>query len=58
MQSATNGEEDTTSSLCVSTIELSDEVIVQVDDWASQRQLTRSEALRRLVESGLKAKWK
>jgi hypothetical protein len=58
MQSATSGEEDIPlgASLVVSTIELSDEVISRVDDWGSERQVTRSEALRRLVELGLKAK--
>jgi hypothetical protein len=56
MRSTTTGEEDIppSESLVVSTIELSEEVIARVDDWGSERQLTRSEALSRLVESGLK----
>jgi len=40
------------------TMRLSDEFIASVDAWAARRgeKLTRSEAIRRLVELGLKAK--
>jgi hypothetical protein len=42
------------------TIRLSDEFIASVDQWAKWQQdpMTRSEAIRRLVEIGLKAKGK
>jgi hypothetical protein len=35
---------------------LSTELIAQLDEWAEENGLNRSQALRRLVESGLKAK--
>jgi hypothetical protein len=38
------------------TIRLSDEFIATVDAWAEKHEVTRSEAIRRLVELGLKAK--
>jgi hypothetical protein len=40
------------------TIRLSDEFIATVDDWATEQddKPSRSEAIRRLVELGLKAK--
>jgi Ribbon-helix-helix protein, copG family len=38
------------------TIRLSDEFIETVDAWAAANDTTRSEAIRRLVELGLKAK--
>ena len=34
------------------------ELIVQVDRWATANEVVRSEAIRRLVELGLKAKGK
>jgi len=37
------------------TLRLSDEFISTVDDWADGHGVTRSEAIRRLVEIGLKA---
>jgi hypothetical protein len=40
------------------TIRLSDEFIAKVDTWAETNDTTRSEAIRRLVEIGLKAKAK
>jgi Arc/MetJ-type ribon-helix-helix transcriptional regulator len=40
------------------TIRLSDEFIATVDQWAVDNGTTRSEAIRRLVELGLKAKTK
>jgi hypothetical protein len=39
-------------------IRLSDEFIATVDAWASKNDTTLSEAIRRLVELGLKAKGK
>ena len=43
-----------------STIRLSDQFIARVDAWAAQQseEIGRSEAIRRLVELGLKAKGK
>jgi predicted transcriptional regulator len=38
------------------TIRLSDEFIAKVDTWAETNDTTRSDAIRRLVELGLKAK--
>jgi hypothetical protein len=38
------------------TFRLSDELIATLDAWAAAQDLSRSEALRRLVELGLKAK--
>lgn len=38
------------------TFRLSDEFIAAVDDWGRDHNATRSEAIRRLVEIGLKAK--
>jgi hypothetical protein len=38
------------------TIRLSDEFIAKVDTWAGANDTTRSEAIRRLVELGLKVK--
>jgi hypothetical protein len=38
------------------TFRLSDELIAAVDGWAQGNDATRSEAIRRLVELGLKAK--
>jgi hypothetical protein len=40
------------------TIRLSDEFIASADTWAKAHGVTRSEAIRRLVEIGLKAKGK
>jgi metal-responsive CopG/Arc/MetJ family transcriptional regulator len=42
----------------VRTMRLSDEFLDKIDHWASQQedQLGRSEAIRRLVELGLKAR--
>ena len=40
------------------TIRLSDEFIATVDAWAEDRGVTRSEAIRRLVELGLTVKTK
>lgn len=34
---------------------LSDELVTQIDDYAKIRELSRSEAIRRLVEMGLSA---
>jgi hypothetical protein len=44
----------------VRTMRLSDEFIASVDQWAKWQKdpMTRSEAIRRLVELGLKAKGK
>jgi predicted DNA-binding protein len=42
----------------VRAIRLSDEFIAKVDAWASKNETTRSDAIRRLVELGLKAKTK
>jgi hypothetical protein len=42
----------------VRTMRLSDEFITTVDAWAAANDATRSEAIRRLVEIGLKAKGK
>jgi hypothetical protein len=41
---------------CIATVELPDDIAAQVDDWAARHQLTRAEAIRALVEIGLKAK--
>ena len=38
------------------TFRLSDEFMANVDAWAEAHDITRSEAIRRLVELGLKAK--
>jgi hypothetical protein len=38
------------------TMRLSDEFVATVDTWAETNDVTRSEAIRRLVELGLKAK--
>jgi metal-responsive CopG/Arc/MetJ family transcriptional regulator len=35
---------------------LSDELVEQIDAWAKANEVSRSEAIRRLVELGLKAK--
>jgi metal-responsive CopG/Arc/MetJ family transcriptional regulator len=35
---------------------LSDELVGQIDGWAKVEKLSRSEAIRRLVELGLKGK--
>jgi hypothetical protein len=40
------------------TIRLSDEFVATIDAWAEAQGATRSEAIRRLVELGLKAKGK
>jgi metal-responsive CopG/Arc/MetJ family transcriptional regulator len=32
------------------------EIVAAVDDWAAKNETTRSDAIRRLVEIGLKAK--
>jgi Ribbon-helix-helix protein, copG family len=40
------------------TIRLSDELVDRVDGWADHEDINRSEAIRRLVELGLKAKAK
>jgi hypothetical protein len=42
----------------VRTMRLSDELIAAVDAWGAANDATRSEAIRRLVEIGLKAKGK
>jgi hypothetical protein len=42
--------------MVVMTVELPEAICVEVDMWASRRTLTRTAALRRLVELGLKAK--
>jgi hypothetical protein len=39
-------------------IRLSDDLVARVDRWASGEGIKRSEAIRRLVELGLKAKAK
>ena len=38
------------------TFRLSDEFMTNVDAWAAANDVSRSEAIRRLVELGLKAK--
>jgi hypothetical protein len=38
----------------VLSVELPDEIVAQVDDWADFHHVTRAEAARRLVELGLK----
>jgi hypothetical protein len=40
------------------TLRLTDEFMANVDDWAAANKTTRSEAIRRLVELGLKVKGK
>ncbi len=40
----------------VRTMRLSDEFIATVDAWATSHDVSRSEAIRRLVDLGLKAK--
>jgi len=42
----------------VSAVRLAPEVAAAVDDWAVANEIGRSEAIRRLVEIGLKAKGK
>jgi metal-responsive CopG/Arc/MetJ family transcriptional regulator len=42
----------------VSAVRLPSDLAQEVDDWGKQRELNRSEAIRRLVEIGLKAKSK
>jgi hypothetical protein len=42
----------------VSAVRLPAAVTAQVDAWGEERELSRSEAVRRLVELGLKAKGK
>jgi hypothetical protein len=37
---------------------VSEEVFAGIESWASQRKISHSEAIRRLVELGLKAKSK
>jgi metal-responsive CopG/Arc/MetJ family transcriptional regulator len=37
---------------------LSDELVQQIDAWAEANDVSRSEAIRRLVEIGLKSKGK
>jgi len=37
---------------------VSSEVLASIDAWASQRKISHSEAIRRLVEIGLKSKGK
>jgi hypothetical protein len=39
-------------------VRIADALMKQIMDWASTRSATRSEAIRRLVEIGLKAKGK
>jgi hypothetical protein len=38
----------------VRTVRLPDELIVEVDRWGRERELTRSKAIRALIEQGLK----
>jgi Arc/MetJ-type ribon-helix-helix transcriptional regulator len=40
----------------VSAVRLPAEIAASVDKWAEDREVNRSEAIRRLVELGLKAK--
>jgi hypothetical protein len=42
----------------VSAVRLPTGLTSQIDEWAEQYQVSRSEAIRRLVEIGLKAKTK
>jgi len=42
----------------VSAVRLPIELTASVDGWAESREISRSEAIRRLVELGLKAKAK
>jgi len=42
----------------VSAVRLPSDLTQEVDDWGKERALNRSEAIRRLVELGLKAKGK
>jgi Arc/MetJ-type ribon-helix-helix transcriptional regulator len=42
----------------VSAVRLPAEIAASVDKWAEDREVNRSEAIRRLVELGLKAKGK
>ena len=42
----------------VSAVRLPSELTEQVDAWGEKREMNRSEAIRRLVELGLKAKGK
>jgi hypothetical protein len=37
-------------------VRMSDELMVRIESWAEEISVTRSEAIRRLVELGLKAK--
>jgi hypothetical protein len=40
----------------VSAVRLATDLTQEIDDWGEKRDLSRSEAIRRLVELGLKAK--
>jgi hypothetical protein len=40
----------------VSAVRLPADLTAEIDDWANHHEISRSEAIRRLVELGLKAK--